>query len=86
MFSIFTIIGVPDGGEGGATAPPRRNSTSLGGKALMSEEEPEMGILMSLSHTTTKKKYIKQMKFRTTIVNKERRLGGTKKDFLFNLS
>ena len=26
------------------------------------------------------------MNFRATIVNKERRLGGTKKDFLFNLS
>ena len=37
------------GGRGG-------HSNSLGGKALMSEEEPEMGILMSLPHTTTKRK------------------------------
>ena len=30
----ITTIGVPDGGAGGATAPPGRNSNSLGGKAL----------------------------------------------------
>ena len=50
------------GGSGGH-APPGRNSTSLGGKALMSEEEPEMGILMSLPHTTTKKKIHKTDEF-----------------------
>ena len=40
-------IGVPDGGVGGAAAPPGRNSNSLGGKALMSEAEQDRGILMS---------------------------------------
>ena len=44
-------ISVPDGGAGGATAPPGRNRNSLGGKALVSEEEPESGILMSLAYT-----------------------------------
>ena len=34
-------ISVPDGGAGGATAPPGRNSISLGGKALMSEGKPD---------------------------------------------
>ena len=63
-------------------SPPGRNSNSLGGKALMSEEEPERGILMSLPHPRIK--HIKQMNFRATIVNKERHLGGTKKDFLPN--
>ena len=42
MFNLeFEIIGVPDGGAGGGHAPPGRNSNSLRGKALMSEEEPE---------------------------------------------
>ena len=52
-----------------------RNSNSLGGKALMSEEEPERGILLSLPHPRIK--HIKQMNFRATIVYKERHLGGT---------
>ena len=60
-----------------------RNSNSLGGKALMSEEEPESGILLSLPHPRIK--HIKQMNFRATIVFKERRVGGTKRDFLLNL-
>ena len=81
MITVF--IGVPDGGAGGASAPPERNSNSLGGKALMSEEETEKGILMSLPHP--KIKHIKQMNFRATIVYKERRLEGTKRDFIFNL-
>ena len=76
-------IGVPDGGAGGATAPPGRNSNSLGGKALISEEEPERGILLSLPHPRIK--HIKQMNSRVTIVFKERRVGGTKRDFLLNL-
>ena len=64
-------------------APPERNSNSLGGKAFMSEKEPERGFLMSLPHP--RMKYIKQINFRATIVFKERRLVGTKKDFLLNL-
>ena len=54
------------GGRGGAAAPPGRNSNSLGGKALMSEEEPEGGILLSQPHPRIK--HIKQMNFRATIV------------------
>ena len=71
-------------GGRGAAAHPGRNSNTLGGNALIGQEEPERGILMSLPQP--RRKYIKQMNFRATIVNKERRLGGTKKDFLFNLS
>ena len=70
MKSLLFVIGVPDGGAGGAAAPPGRNSNSLGGKALMSEEEPERGILMSLPHQRIK--HIKQMNLRATIVYEER--------------
>ena len=49
----------------------------------MSEEEPERGILLSLPHPRIK--HIKQINFRATIVLTERRLGGTKRDFLLNL-
>ena len=77
------IIGVPDGGAGGAAAPPVRNSNSLGGNVLMSEKESERGILMSLPHPRVK--HIKQMDCRATIFYKERHLRGTKRDFLLNL-
>ena len=67
----------------GQRGPPGRSSNSLGGKALMSEEEPERGILMSLPHQ--RKKHIKLMNFIATIVYEVRRLGATKRDFLLNL-
>ena len=75
-------ISVSDVGVG-AKAPPGKNGNSLGGKALIGEEEPERGILISLPHS--RRKHLQQMNFRATIFYKERRPGGTKRDFLLNL-
>ena len=69
-------------GQGGLW-PPGMNSNRLVGKALMIEEEPERGFLMSLPHPRVN--HTKQTDFKATIFHKKRRLEGTKREYLLNI-